>query len=366
MREKQVTGMWGSASLIITLIITKALISTPSLFARNSASAGWIEVVISGLFDLFLLVIILKLASNYDNKDIIDISEAIFGKKGRYVTGIFSVIVFVISSAAVFRCFCELIRNTVLKGISYDDISFFVLVVSIVGAFSGLRVLLNSCGIVLPCILISIAVIALVNFPRHSITNIFPFLGSGVGDVIRNALFENASFYEMGIVLFLIPYFGDKSSVKKICFTGLTASILVTSIITLSYQLSVPYEVAGTFALPLYQMTRMIKAGTFFQRIEPLNVFVWGAAIYTYVSVGVRMSAYIYKKTFALTRTKPLVFIFAYIVSMVALIPSSETSVERIYDFLMKYSYIAYPILPLLLLICGAVFSKKRCNFEKA
>lgn len=358
MRENQVTGMWGSASLIITLITTKVLISTPSLFARHSASAGWIEVVISGLFDLFLLAIILKLVSNYGYKDIIDISEVIFGKKGRYVTGIFSIIVFVISSAAVFRCFCELIRNTVLKGISYNDVSFFVLVVSIVGAFAGMRVLLNSSGIVLPCVLLSVAVIILINFPRYSMANVLPVFGSGVGNVISNALFRNASFYEMGIILFLFPCFGDKTSVKKICFTGLIFSILVTSIITLSYQLSVPYEVSGTFALPLYQMARMIKAGTFFQRIEPLNVFVWGGAMYTYVSVGVRMSAHIYKKTFSLTRTKPLVFIFAYIVSIVALIPSSETSVERIYDFLMTYSYIAYPILPLLILICGAFLRK--------
>lgn len=358
-------GTWGAASMLITLMVTKSLISTPSLFARRSASAGWVEVAVSGMFELFMLAIILKLAASHENKDLIDIAESAFGKSGKYITGILSVIVFIISAAAVFRCFCELIRNTVLKGISYNDVSMFIFIVSIVGAVLGMGVLTNASGIILPFVILSTTVIILINIPRYSLSNIMPLFGSGVDNIFYNSFFKNASFFEIGMLLYIAPKIGGKTSVKRIGFTALIISVLLSSVLALCYQLSVPYEVSGAFALPLYQMTRMIKAGTFFQRIEPLNVFAWGSAMYTYVSIGVRMSAHVYKKTFSLTDSKPLVFVFACIVSLVALIPSSETSVERIYDFLMTYSYIAYPILPLLLLICSMLFRKTRCNFEK-
>ncbi len=359
MTEKQQMGTWGTVSLIVTLTITKMLISAPSLFAKQSASAGWIEVIISGIFEIFILTIILKLTDNYKNMDIIDIAEAHFGKCGRFITGAISTSVFIISTAAVFRCFCELIRNTVIRGMGYEDISFFILAVSITGAYLGMQTLVSSTGLILPFIIGAIILVLLINLPRYSITNILPIFGPGVNTLTSNALLKNASFYEIGIFLFFLPYLKDKKSVKKICFTGLIISILLTSVITLFYQLAVPYEAAGTFALPLYQMTRMIKAGTFFQRIEPLNIFIWGGAMYTYVCIGVRMSAHLYKKTFNAPHAKPFVFVFAYIVSLLALIPGSETSVERIYDFLMTYSYIAYPLLPLFLLILSACFQKK-------
>lgn len=363
MNDNQQVGIWGAVSLIVTLITTKMLISAPSLFAKQSASAGWIEVTISGIFELFVLAIILKLMSSYENMDIIDISEKHFGKFGRIMAGTLSMVVFVISSAAVFRCFCELIRNTVMRGMSYDDISLFLLVASIVSAYIGMRKLISLSGLMLPFIIGAIVLVLLINLPRYSVTNILPIAGVGIKDLTRNALLKNASFYELGIFIFLLPYLKDKTSVKKICFTGLLISVFLSSIITLFYQLSVPYEAAGTFALPLYQMTRMIKAGTFFQRIEPLNIFIWGSAMYSYVGVGVRMSAHIYKKTFKIPQTRPLVFAFAYIVSLIALIPGSETSVEQIYDFMMTYSYLAYPVFPLLLLIVCSLFQKKgkRC-----
>lgn len=351
---------WGGISLIVTLIITKTLISTPSLYAKQSASAGWIEVLLSGIFELFILAVVLKMALNFEGMDLLDIAYSVFGNTGRCIVGIFSCFIFVISSAAVFRSFGELIRNTVIRGISYETIAFYLLLVGIIGAYLGMQTQININGLVFPFLLFAITLVLLINLPRYSIANLFPFWGNGIKTVVSNALLKNASFYEMGIILFFTPYLGRKTSVKKISFTALIISVLLTSLITLFYQLSVPYEAAGTFALPLYQMTRMIKAGTFFQRIEPLNVFIWGGAIFIYIGVGIRMSAHIFKKTFSLDNTQPLVFVFALIICLLALIPGSETNVERIFDFIVTYSYIAYPILPLLFLILATAFSKNK------
>ncbi len=352
-------GTYGSICLIVTLIITKALISSPALYIQQSMSAGWLEVLISGLFELFVLFIVLRLVLRFDRKDIIDISYTTFGKPGRIIVGILSCFVILVNSAAVCRSFAELIRNTVIRGHSYEGIIFFILAGSLVAGYFGIRTQINLNGMILPVIIIAILVIAFINIAGYSFSNIQPILGNGFNNTVSNALLKNASFFEVGIFLFLIPYLGNGNDVKQICFTSLVVSIIVISGITLVYQLSVPYEAAQTFAIPLYQMTRMLKAGEFFQRIEPLNVFIWGGAMFVYVGIGVWLTAHVFKKTFNLQNEKPMIYIFSVIIGITALIPGSETSVEKIYSFLMIYSYVAYPLLPLIFLIVASLLKEK-------
>ncbi len=344
-------GVYGITALIATVIITKALISTPSLYIKHSQSAGWIEVLISGLFEFIVLAVILKLTESYNGHDILDIAEISFGKFVMRFMAIVSSVVFIICTAAIFRSMAEMVRNTVMRGVSYETVMAFLLVAGIVAARLGIKTQINLTGLIFPVILIAVAVILVINYSRLSLVNIQPYLGPGFSDVISNALLKNASYFELGLILFFIPFLRGKRDVKKIGFTSLLISVLTISIITLLYQLSVPYKAAETFALPLYQMTRMLRAGTFFQRIEPLNLFLWGGAMFLYVGLGIYMASYTFKRAFDLHDYKPLTLSVGIIVALVSLIPGSETTVEKIFDFLMTYSYFVYPITPLIILI---------------
>lgn len=350
-------GNYSTTALITILIITKVLISAPSLYARHSLGAGWLEVLISGLFEMLVLAVLLKLVLNFDGMDIIDIAQHAFGKIGKIITGTGSIVIISISTAAVFRSFEELIRNTVMHGESYEGISVFLLSVGIIAAYLGLSCQAGLNGIITPFVFVIIFLVLLIGVSRYSISNIQPIFGHGITNVISNALLKNSSYFELGILLFIMPYLKEKSSVKRIGFTALGVSITVFTVVTLAYQLSVPYEAAGTFAIPMYQMTRMINAKSFFQRIEPLNTFLWSGAMFVYVGAGIWLSSQIFKKTFSLGDYKPLIYIFAEIICLMALIPGSETSVEKIYDFLMTYSYIAYPIIPIALLTTAQMTS---------
>lgn len=353
-------GTYGSVCLLVTLTVTKAVISAPSLYASHSLGAGWLEVLISGVFEAFVLAIVLKLMFNFEGMDILDIALLSFGKVGIIIVGLFSAFVVAISTAAVFRSFGELIRNTIMHYVSYESTAIFLLAVGIVGAYLGLRTQLNLNGLIIPILAITIAVIIFIGYSRYSVSNILPIAGSGVSSVVSNALLKNSSYFELGIILFVIPYLRDKSCVKKISFTALFVSVIFFTVITLAYQLSVPFEAAENFTFPVYQMTRMISARSFFQRIEPLNIFIWSGAMFVYIGVGIWLCARIFQKTFSLKDHRPLIYVLAEIICLIALIPGSETSVERIYDFLITYDYIAYPLIPLVFLITAIIFSPKK------
>ncbi len=356
-RDEKVS-IYGTSALLVSITITKALISTPSLYAKHSQSAGWIEVLASGIFEILILAIILKLREEYAEKDIIDIVQVAFGNTAMKIVALLSALVFVVGTAAIFRSMEEMVRNTVMRGVSYETVTFFLLAVGIISARKGLKTQISLNGLILPAVLISVGLILSINPSRLSLENIRPYFGVGFSEVMKNALFKNASFYEMGLLLFFTPFLRSNNIVKRIGFTSLSVSVAVISIIALLYQSAVPYTSASTFALPLYQMTRMINAGTFFQRIEPLNLFVWGGAMFVYVGIGIYMTSYMLKKAFNLSDYKPITIQSGITISLVSLIPGSETTVEKIFDFLMSYAYFVYPIAPLIILISAKIFGK--------
>lgn len=358
MIRNEKVGVYSISALLITVIITKALISTPSLYVKHSQSAGWIEVIASGLFEILILAIVIKLCEIYEGKDFLEIIKLSFGKFAMRCTAVLSAVVFVVSSAAIFRSMEEMVRSTVMRGISYETVTAFLLIGGIVSARMGLKTQCNVNGLILPVVLISVAIVLLINYSRLSLANIRPYLGVGVTEIAKNAVFKNASFFEIGLILFFIPYLRDKRTVKKVAFTSLVISILVVSTITLLYQLAVPYTSASTFELPLYQMSRMIKAGTFFQRIEPLNLFIWGGVMFVYVGLGIYMSAHMLERAYDLCDYKPLTIQTGITVALVSLIPGSETTVEKIFDFIMTYSYFVYPVIPLAILIIAGIRKK--------
>ncbi len=353
-------GIYSVTALLITIIITKALISTPSLYVKHSQSAGWLEVLISGLFEIIMLAVVLRLAEEYPGCDLLDISQMSFGKTAMRILGLLTWVIFILTTAVIFRSMAEMVRNTVMRGVSYETVMGFLLVVGIVAARLGLKTQVNLTGLIFPVIAIAIAVILIINYSRLSVTNIQPYFGTGFSNILSNAILKNASFFEIGLILFFVPFLRDKKDVKLISFTPLIVSVFVISVITLLYQLSVPYEAAETFALPLYQMTRMLRAGTFFQRIEPLNLFLWGGAMFIYVGLGIYMSANVFKRSFDLYDYKPLTISTGIIIALVSIIPGSETTVEKIFDFLMTYGYFIYPIAPLIILIIARMKSIER------
>lgn len=360
MKNKELIGSYGSIALITTLIFTKALISAPAFYIAQSASAGWMEVLMSGLIEIFILLMVMKLMSLLGKGDIIDISERIFGRGSRTIVGIISCIVILISTSAVLRTFAELIRSTLNKKMNYEVILLCVVPVAILVGHIGIKALSSLNGLILPLVIISVAIIILINRFGFSFSNLFPFCGPGFDNVLSNAALRNSTFFEIGIILFLRPYLGENIAIKKIGFTALTLSIALITGVTFFYQLTIPYEAANSFATPLYQMSRMIKSGTFFQRIEPINVFIWSGVMYVYIGTGIWLITDILQKAFSLSSSKPTSFVVTLIAVTVALIPGSEASVEKIYDWILTYAYIAYPIAPTIFLSIAFVIYKIR------
>lgn len=345
--------------IIVTLICAKVFIAAPSYYARQSLSAGWADVLLSGIFEALILFLVLKLSEGFEGMDLVDIAEASFGTFGRILTGAVSCFVFLAFAAAYFRCFAEMIGSTIIKEISFDYVSVFVLAAVAVGAYLGIRTQINLNCLIIPFLAAAVLIMLLVISPQYTVNNISPLMGAG-GETFSNALLHNASYTELGAILFLIPYLKEKHTVKRVGFTAIFISCALLSLITLCYQLAVPYEAAGSFTLPVYQMTRMLEAGSFMKRLEPLIVFVWSGALFIYIGCTIRFASNSFKKAFSLSAAEPTVFAFAAIVFLAASVPGEKVNITSVTGFLLKYGCAVYPILPLALLALARLFKGRK------
>ena len=95
---------------------------------------------------------------------------------------------------------------------------------------------------------------------------------------------------------------------------------------------------------PVYNATRYIEFGTFFQRLESVFLLIWILAFACYLSIVSKFSMGIFKKLTKIETKKPLIDIFGLLILAISLIP-------RNYAMSQNFESNIYP-----LLVIGIVF----------
>jgi len=131
---------------------------------------------------------------------------------------------------------------------------------------------------------------------------------------------------------------------------------------TLCFAAVYPYPIALESFLPIYQMSRLIEYGRFFQRIESIFVFAWAASALGYLSIGFFFLVYVFKLTFKLKYYRPLIIPFALIVFVLAILPKSLMTTIKLETLYFRSTawIIPFALTPILLLIAGARLKSKK------
>jgi len=90
---------------------------------------------------------------------------------------------------------------------------------------------------------------------------------------------------------------------------------------------------------PLYNATRYIEFGKFFQRLESLFLLVWILAFACYLSIAIKFSMNILKNILNLETKKTLIDLFGILILGIALVPKnyaiSDKFETEIYPYLV-------------------------------
>lgn len=220
--------------------------------------------------------------------------------------------------------------------------------------------------IILPLVFIGIVFLFFANIQNFSPQRIFPILGNGLTATFVTGLLNMSAFAGIAYLYFLPPFLKEPQKMKKIALlsVGITAIYLILAISSILFMF--PSLVNTNEISPLYNVTRYIEFGSFFQRLESVFLLFWMLAFASYLSIVTKFSMNIFKKIACITTKKPLINIFGLIVFAIALIPENFAISSKfetdIYPYLVLFIVF---VLSISILVLANLKKRKNQNYLK-
>lgn len=309
--------------LMSNLLITKMTFSFPRYLFKTSGNAAWIQAIYMSLLAYIILRISLAFFKYSGNKSILELSESIGKKPLKIAISLIVAFIIIVHTTTEMRTFLESVKIILLPKTKIEYILIFFGATVSIGALCGFNSLSTINALFFPFCLFFLGALVVFLLPTYNINNIFPVFGTGVKNIFAVGLLDMHCFSDLLALNLLYPYIGDIKTIKESGTKAVLISGIALTVICLAYGLTYPYPYSTEFLLIPYQLSRMVRAGEYFQRFEALFEFVWTLTHLLYSAIYVYILCLVFQKAFKLRAAKSLIPCVVVLLSLVSFIPSS-------------------------------------------
>ena len=322
-------------TILINVLLVKLFFIFPKKLITNAGNAAWLQFLYLAIISVLAFFLLLACQKKCGTTNIIELSEKIGGNALKIFTGIFISIALFLNLASTMRSYPELVKMVLLPNTPIELILLFFSLTVAVSAFGGLEAIARIHAIFIPILLVILALFFVFLFPHMEIYNIFPIFGKGASKIFLTGLEGFDFFDDLIIYNLLISYARNFDEAKKSGIKGLLISIVAGFFILLSYCLVYPYPSSQNFIIPVYQLTRLVGIGDFFQRFEAFFLFVWSFSILLYSALYIRILCMVWRDCFNLKYEKPIIFPMMTVTTLLAF------SAYSMQDIVFNYWYLS-------------------------
>ncbi len=271
--------------LISNLLIAKMMFAFPRFLFKTSGNAAWIQAIYVSLLAYILFSASIWFYRYTGNKSILQLAESTGKIPLKIIVALLVTVIITANVATEMRTFTESVKIVLLPKTKTELIMIFFAVTVIIGAYCGFGTLSVINALFFPFCLFFILVMVIVLFPTYNVNNIFPLFGTGAKDIFIKGLRDTSCFTDLLALNLILPHCKDIEMVKKSGRNAILISGTTLVLLCLSYGLTYPYPYSAEFLLVPYQLSRMVRAGEYFQRFEALFEFVWTITQLLYSSI---------------------------------------------------------------------------------
>ncbi len=362
-KNKQIFGKWETTAILMNAISLKIFLNFPRRMVEVSGTAGWLLAIYVSLIAFAALAIILKLYKKFKGMDLLDIAHFTGGSTLKIITGLLFFGLLFFLNIVTLREFAEDIKVIALTMSPLSFVMGFFLICIIVGAYAGIETIARLQAIAVPVIVAAFVLILIGNIPNLDLYNLFPIMGSGANKLFFEGFNKIAVFSELVLLFFIVPHIPDMKTMKSASMTAVISSsiFLISSVIV--YLGAFPYPTALENYMPIYQLSRLIEFGMFFQRVEPVFVIVWVASALLFLSTIFSISIQIFCNIFGIKDYKPMILPFGVILFTATFIPPSiSATIKMDTIFVHTYSWVLTFVYVILLLAIAGIKKKANTN----
>lgn len=316
---------------VFTIIVAHTILSLQRNILSLTKSATILNLVYVSFFAISLAYLIFKLLSKFPGLDIIDISEYLGGKILKNIVGFIFISFFTVTCSLLLRSFCESLKVIYFP---LTDISFIILIFMVALALSNrlnFTATLKANTIIMPIVFVSIIFLLVSNITNFTPERIFPILGDGFKQTFIVGIINLYSFSGIVYLYFLPPLLKEPKDLKKISLISISicAIYLIICVAILLFMFS--FFIDTNEILPLYNATRYINFGNFFQRLESIFLLLWILAFAGYLSIITRTNSILLKKLLKAENPEILSDLFGLIILGISLFPKNS-SITQSYE----------------------------------
>jgi len=362
MKNEMKIGHREALTLLVTLMSGQVFLSMPRNMALLGDTAGWMIVLLAGIFSLIGYYFLATLLEKYPDQDILQISQFICGKFLGTIIGTVFFLFFLTISSLMLRQFAESFIISILPNTPISVISLFFLFLLIYGTLQGIETLTRVAWFFGPYLLLAFIITIGFSMPYADLELLLPILGKGPLPILKHSALHTSLFSNIILLGIIAPKIREQTKTFRTGLYSLILAIVINTVVTAAVLITFNYTSTSKLVFPIFQLTRLITLGEFIQRVEAIFVFLW------FFTAAILMGGMFYgtiisfSHSFGLSNYRPLVFAMAVLIFCISLIPNSMTETVNLDAFIISkyYPLISFGI-PLLLWIASR-FKKKGDN----
>lgn len=293
--------------ILVNVICIKMIMTYPRIMTEINANASWLNIIYVTLLALLLFFIITKLYKpEYGNP--IEAAEKIGGRVLKVITAAVFAAAFIFNMSFIVSAYIEMVKTILLIETHMSLIMIMYVLAVGIGAYFGIESISRIHAVFIPFAALILTGFFLLSVPYCDPVNLMPVLGDGVYATFGKGAFFVSIFSDLTLLLFIMSDMKTKRDIKSSGYTAIIISSIVSLLIMGTYNMIYPYPASKHFILPVYQISRLVRIGHFFQRWEAFFQFVWSIALYLYTSLYICVISKVIAQGTELKFARPLVF----------------------------------------------------------
>lgn len=225
-------------------------------------------------------------------------------------------------------------------------LSVTLMLVGCYAAFSGLRAIAFTAGILFPFVVIFGDFVMSANLPRKNYALLFPVLEYGWRPLVEGAGYVLGGLSELVMVLLLQHYLKNQLPFWKICLLGLFLVLLIFGPVTGAIAEFGPTE-AAALRYPAYEQWRLVKLGRYIQHLDFFSIYQWLTG--AFVRVAASMFLMLELAADEGSVKKRLIWMFSIAAAVLILVSLPFSDIQFLY-FLRAYLLASMAVVLLVLI----------------
>lgn len=355
MNNKMIFGSREAVSLMVIILLTKFVFTTPLLLINHAGVSAWISVIASSIFAFLFLQICICILKKKEN----EIDFSVYQNKSFLFAGFLGGCYFYVLTASFIGQYIIGAMHSALPESPFLYVSLFCLVCILSIGFLGLEPCVRSARFFVILLLLMIALLLVAFFEMFDITSFAPFFGKGILSTFVKTPIFTWIFPEYFFLFYFLPFIKKKKYMLHTNFiTVLIITVCFLAVLGI-YLLVVPSELAQSLNFPTHQIIYFIE-GTVSQSLKPLYTFIWHISVFLYAGVEIVFLSEMISALLKTDSRKPLVPILSIGLIFLSFILGNESTLQQIMAKLLKYGIVLFPIVPLCLSLVSR-FGGSKC-----